>query len=198
MFKKYTQLTLAFSLVYIPYVVAGTVDSEQTEFAHIGWHQVSAPFGSFLLIRGDEGVCAVRFIEYHKGNDKKQPTIFSSGEESHSAQYEWFYQGDGSGDFSKSSVIRGIGHVSRGAVIGIGRLGFQSGDPYLTCGPIKTFWLQPSSISFAKKINCDKAIYELAPTKWQSINDVHLDSAQLNWYHCDEGRKSFRIPISEL
>ena len=198
MLKISIKSVLVFCMINCQFARAENVDSEQTDFAHIGWHQVSSPFGSFLLIHGKDGDCAVRFTEYHKGNDKQPSSIFSSGEESYSAQYEWFYQGDGSGDFNKPSTLRGIGKVTRGAIVGIGRLGFQTGNSYLTCGSIKTYWLQPSSISFSKKITCNSAIYELSPTKWQSIKDVHLDSPQLNWYRCDEGRKSFRIPINDL
>src|SRR5919197_343502 len=101
-------------------VAADPLPSDSTQFAWVYWHQVAAPFGRFLLIRGAKGQCAVRFTEYQRGHDAKPPTVFSSGEESHDARYEWFYQSDGSGDFTNRNVKHGTGRVSRGAVRGIG------------------------------------------------------------------------------
>jgi hypothetical protein len=46
-------------------VVADPLPPESTQFARVDWHQVAAPFGRFLLIRGAKGQCAVRFTEYH-------------------------------------------------------------------------------------------------------------------------------------
>jgi hypothetical protein len=179
-------------------LVADALSSEFTEFARIEWHQVAAPFGRFLLMRHAKGQCAVRFTEYHRSHDAKPPTVFSSGEESHDAGYEWFYQADGSGNFTSRTVERGIGRVSRGAVRGIGRLAWQSGDPYLKCGPLRTYWLPPSSVSFSEQVLCPNAAYELSPTGWQDISQVNTNHARLSWFRCDETRKSYRIPMADL
>jgi len=179
-------------------VVADPLPPDSTQFARVDWHQIAAPFGRFLLIRGAKGQCAVRFTEYQRGHDAKPQTVFSSGEESHDARYEWFYQGDGSGDFANRNVKRGTGRVSGGAVRGIGRFGFQSGNSYLKCGPLKTFWLPPSSISFSEQATCPTAAYELSPTSWRDISEINFNDTRLKWFRCDETRKSFHIPMDDL
>jgi hypothetical protein len=178
--------------------VADPQPPEFTEFARVDWHQVAAPFGRVLLIRGAKGQCAVRFAEYQRGHDAKPPTVFSSGEESHYASYEWSYQVDGTGDFTNRHATHGTGRVSRGAVRGIGRFGFQSGDPYLRCGPLKTFWLQPSNVSFSEQVLCQTPGYQLSPTGWRDISKVNANDVRLQWFECDEKRNSYRIPLRDL
>ena len=191
-------LLLLACLLASSFTVAAPLGTELTDFARVDWHQVAAPFGRFLLIRAAKDLCAVRFTEYHRGGDAKPPTVFSSGEESHYAQYEWFYQSDGSGAFISENVRRGTGRVSHGAVRGVGRFGFESGDPYLRCGPLKTFWLQPSSLSFSEQGTCQTTDYELSPTSWRDISKVDIKDPRLKWFQCDEKRKSYRIPIKDL
>jgi hypothetical protein len=166
--------------------------------ARVDWHQVGAPLGKFLLMRGDKGLCAIRFLDYQRGQDAQPPTVFNSGEESHVARYEWLYQGDGSGDITKDNVKRGKGRVSSGPLKGIGRLASQSGDPYVKCGPFVSYWLPPTSVSFSSSISCSRARYELAPTKWDEMSQVDIRDPRLKWFRCDENRKSFRITSEEL
>lgn len=157
---------------------------------------MAAPFGKFLLMRGDKGPCALRFVEYHRARDAKPPTVFNSGDESHLARYEWFYQREG--DFSKGKVKRGKGRASLGPLRGVGRLASQSGDPYVKCGPYLAYWLPPASVSFSGSTSCSRARHELAPTKWDEISRVNARDPRLKWFSCDENRKSLRIPMEEL
>jgi hypothetical protein len=58
-------------------------ESKLKTHALVTWYDVGAPLGRFLLIRRkDSNLCAIKFTEYHRGNDAKPPTVFSSGEES--------------------------------------------------------------------------------------------------------------------
>jgi hypothetical protein len=109
------------------------IEPSRIEYARVDWHQVSAPFGKFLLMRGAEGVCAVRFTDYHLGHDAKAPTMFNSGEETASAEYEWHFVAAGTGWFSSANVTHGKSRVSSGPLKGIGRLAFQSKNPILRC-----------------------------------------------------------------
>ena len=181
-----------------PFVLADPADRDIKTAARVDWHQVAAPFGKFLLMKGDKGLCALRFVEYHRGQDAKPPSVFNSGDESHFAQYEWFFQGDGSGDLGKQNVKTGKGRASVGALKGVGRLASQSGDPYVKCGPFIAYWLPPTSVSFSGGISCSRARYQLAPTKWQDIPELNPNEPSLKWFKCDESRKSFRIPIEQL
>lgn len=189
-------LLLLLSARFVP-AEPSAVDG-QPDLAKVDWHQVSAPSGRYLLIRGTKGACAVRFTEYHRGNDAKPPTLFSSGEESRSAQYQWFYQSEGTGRFTTQNATHGTGTVSDGPCQGIGRLCFQSGNPYFKCGPIRVLWLPSSSLSFSENATCKTAEYELSATPWSDISAVDITDGRLRWFKCDENRESFRIPMDDL
>lgn len=176
---------------------ADPVCDKASDSATIDWHQVSAPSGKFLLMKGSAGVCAIRFTKYEK-SEKVPPSIFSSGGETHKARYEWYFQGDGSSAFTNENAQHGTDEVSHGPMVGVGRAGYEKGDPYLKCGPFKTFWMQPTSVSFSSKVSCKEATLELSPTNWEEISQVRADDSKLKWYHCDEKRKSFTIPKEEL
>ena len=93
--------------------------------AMITWLDAGAPLGKFLLIRKEKDICAVRFTDAHRGHDAKPQTIFNSGGESFYAECEWFYQGDGSDDFSRNNVKRGHEKLVEKPLRGIGRLAFR-------------------------------------------------------------------------
>ena len=166
--------------------------------ARIDWHQASAPLGRILLIRNANDICAVRFTEFHRGHDAKPPTVFNSGAESLYAEYDWYCQVDGSGDFKKENITRGHGKLVERPLRGIGRLAFQAGKVKVKCGPFKLFWFYPTSISFSSSPSCDDSHVELAPTKWKEIEEVVASDSKLKWYRCDEHRESIYIPIDEL
>ena len=167
--------------------------------AMITWDDVGAPLGRFLLIRKEKDICAVRFTEAHRGHDEKPQTILSSGEESLYAKYDWYYQGDGSGNFTSTNVKSGHDDLVRRPLIGIGRLAFQTGDIYVKCGTFKLRWMFPDRVAFYSTgvIPADYGI-ELAPSKWTDINEVRVQDSRLKWYRYDETRKIIFIPVDEL
>lgn len=177
-----------------------TAEQRTQEAALITYQNASAPIGRFLLIRNGKDICAVRFTEFHRGRDKKPPTIFNSGEESLYAEYDWFYRGDGSGDFSKSDLKSGHNKLARKPLIGIGRFSMQfTGSTVVVCGPFKLGWKYPNQIGFhlsnSKK---DDVGNELAPTRWKEIFEVDSDNPHLNWYRFNEDRDFVVIPLDEL
>jgi hypothetical protein len=166
--------------------------------AKIDWHQVSAPFGRFLLIRKGSSTCAVRFTEFHRGNNSKPPTLFSSGDESHHAEYDWYWQADGSGDFRKQNVQSGHAKLIQKPLLGIGSFAFQTGIVHVRCGPFKLLWHYPVAVSFDVRGECSDERTELAPTVWKNIVDITGDDSRTRWYRCDETRESLLIPLDEL
>lgn len=170
------------------------------EAALITYHNASAPLGRFLLIRNGKDACAVRFTGFHRGHDAKPPTIFNSGEESLYAEYDWFYQGDGSGDFSKPNLKSGHSKLAEKPLLGIGRFSMRfTGSTVVVCGPLKLAWIYPIQVGFhlsnSKK---DDVGNELAPTRWKEISEVDSDNPHLNWYRFDENRDFVVIPLDEL
>jgi hypothetical protein len=176
-------------------IAEGIDENTLRTHALVTWYDVSAPAGKFLLIRRDASVCAIRFIDYQRGNDAKAPTLFSSGEESFYAKYECFCQGDGGGGFGDAT----IGELSKRPLWGIGRLAFQRGETNVRCGRFKLPWSYPTRVSFqpyGSKLG-DHGI-ELAPTRWTDIKDVNVNDNRLQWFHYDEGRKVTLIRSEDL
>jgi hypothetical protein len=164
----------------------------------VDWHQIVTPFQKILLIKQKERFGAVRFTAFHREDDAKQPSVTSEGRASEYAEYDWFYQGDGSGNFKKANAKQGHGKLVSNPLRGIGRFAFQTGTVYLECGKFKLFWLYPTSVSFPSEAGCTDTSLELAPTKWNRIEDVSVHDAKIKWYRCDESRKSFLIPVEDL
>ena len=167
--------------------------------AIVAWHQVSAPFGKFLLLRGRDGVCAIRFLKFSRREGARPPTAFHSGEERVSSVYQWHYLADAKGSFTSASVKHGSGTVADGPLVGIGRLAFRTEDGIVQCGPMRAAWLPPSSVSFFEKdVPCRNAPYALAPTRWQNLAEIDFKDKRLRWFQCEEDRETFPIPIGDL
>jgi hypothetical protein len=195
--------TLWTALILSSFVLEAAMGAEPLEevaktHARIDWHQIGAPLGRLLLIRKGASTCAVRFSEFHRGNNAKSPTVFNSGHESHHAEYDWYWQADGSGDFRRPNVQSGHGKLIQKPLQGIGRIAFQTGRVYVRCGPFKLLWHYPVSVSFDDKGGCENDITELAPTKWKETREVDIGDSSIRWYRCDEDRKSLLIPLDAL
>lgn len=167
-------------------------------YARIEGHQVGAPFGRFLLIRNGSNACAIRFAEFHRGYNAKAPTFFNSGDESHHAEYGWYWQSDGSGDFIKPNVRSGSRKLIQEPLLGIGRFAFQTGKIHVRCGPFKLLWRYPVSISFDSEGGCTDRDIELAPTPWGEATEIDIHDGRLKWYRCDEHRHSTLVPLDKL
>jgi hypothetical protein len=174
-------------------------ESHERVYATLTWDGAGAPLGRFLLIRKDKAVCAVRFTKVQRGHDAKPETTFNSGEESFSAEYDWYFQEDGSGDFTQPGVLSGHEQLARKPLKGIGRLAFQTGQIYVKCGTFdKLLWLYPTWVSFYGGSRRGDYGIELAPTKWTEIKEVNVHDPRLKWYRYDENRKPVDIPLDDL
>ncbi|MFZ2448261.1 MAG: hypothetical protein WAW37_18030 [Syntrophobacteraceae bacterium] len=165
--------------------------------AMIIWGYVYPPNGNFILIRKATNTCAVRFTESHRGGDQKPGTVFISGDESLYAEYDWFCQSDGSGDFTKSNVQSGHKQLTRKPLVGIGRFAFQTGNIKVQCGPFNLSWIYPSGIGFFGSQTPQDYGIELSPNKWKKIEEIDIHSP-IKWYRYDEHRKKIYIPETEL
>jgi hypothetical protein len=191
------------SMMTQPLLAEGPTHQEHPEqfvksHARIDWCQIVAPFERILLIRQGDRFGAVRFTEFHRGNDVKPPSASGKAKESDYAEYGWFYQCDGSGSFMKSNAKQGHGKLVDKPLRGIGRLAFQTGTVHVEFGHFKLFWLYPTSVSFSSEPACTDQSVELAPTKWTAIEDVSVRDSKTKWYRCAESRKSFLVPIEDL
>ncbi|KAF0218593.1 MAG: hypothetical protein FD174_2686 [Geobacteraceae bacterium] len=168
-------------------------------YATVTYGNASAPVGGFLLVRNGKDVCAVRFTEFHRGHDAKPSTVFNSGDETLYAEYDWYYQGDGSDDFTKSNVKSGHEKLKRGHMVGIGRFSFQLGTTAIACGPFSLAWIYPNNVAFNLTYSREGDVgNELAPTKWKDIFEIKVREPRLKWYRFDESRKDIFIPVDQL
>ncbi len=164
--------------------------------AYIATTGASAPIGRFLLVRRGEDVCAVRFTRMYRGNDAHSPSVFSSGDESLYADYEWYRPHSGS-DFSSLQLESGHGQVSSTAMVGLWRFAFGGGNRTVYCGPLPLRWIYPNNLGFRFMTDPPKE-YEMAPTKWQDVREVNPQDQRLKWYRYDESRLNVYIPIDAL
>jgi len=84
--------------------------------------------------------CAVKFTEAWQGKT----------EDDEYANYESYYQADGSRDLTKENVKVTKGHLVKRRYWGIGKLSFPVGRQNMDvrCGPIKMFWIGGGSVYF--------------------------------------------------
>jgi hypothetical protein len=180
----------------------GTVDplddKNAASNAMLTWFDVGAPLNHMLLIRRGEDACVVRFTAFQRGHDAKPSTAFNSGEESFSAEYDWFDPTTSAAGPGRPAYDTGHRSVSRRASAGIGRLAFAQGDSEIRCGHFRLAWFYPVRVGFNSKNSAKNIGIELAPTKWTKIEDVSFSNPAIRWYIADEARKPMLIPVDDL
>jgi hypothetical protein len=169
------------------------LETSTLRFARIGWSNASAPFKRILLIRDGEFLCAVRFVNFRRGGDKTTGSVWSSGDETLISAYEWYVlEHNNERARVKSS---GKATVKSTALSGIGRFVIAGGSENIRCGERKFGWDYPSGISFSQVPGSDM---KLAPTRWESAEDIKLDDPKLTWYPFDQKREPLRIRLENL
>ncbi len=149
-----------------------------------------SPPGRFLLVRKGLQHCALTFIETWVGEAPKDPY----------ARYKFYYQGDGSGDFSKGNV-KYEGREIHFRTVNWGGFHCAIGDPDVRCGPMRLVWASDFGTIVCFYSDDQKphdSGIELAPTKWTDISEVTIYNPSLKWYRYDKRRKPFYPAIDQL
>jgi len=94
--------------------------SEAERVAVVDKMSVGPARGRFLLVRGGKDMCAVRFLAWHRGRNARVSGLVWSEDDDTYAEYEWFYQGDGTGSLSAPTVQSGRGTAFFKAILGVG------------------------------------------------------------------------------
>ena len=167
---------------------------EKTPNVLIAPTAIVPPLGYFALVKLDNTYCAVKFIE--TGSSKEQDYRY--------AVFEWHYQGDGSGDFSRPSAQHGQDKATWKHIPFIGRLSFQTGNIGVDCGDVHISWGGGTGLSFRearKDQTTEDAIkrgIKIAPTKWTDVKEVNVSDKRLTWYGYDATRKDQSVPVESL
>jgi hypothetical protein len=169
---------------------------EKSPLALIAPTGIAPPLGYFALVKLDDTYCALKFDEV--AWSKEQDPLYRH------AIFEWHYQGDGSGDFSRPTARHGQGKATSRYVPFVGRLSFQTGNVGVDCGDIHLSWGGGTALSFRearKDQTTEEAIkrgIQIAPTKWTDIKDVNVFDKRLTWYGYDAKRKGQSVPVDSL
>ncbi len=149
---------------------------------YLGGAMVAGALGRILLIRKGSEFCALKFTNTWLG---RRP-----GE--HYTSYEYYYQGDGSGEFSKENVKSGKGEFFYpGRTVYLGHPSYLPGRvDTIRFGKIKIEWTYTTVVRFRGN--------EVAPTPWTSITEVNLKDPRIRWYRKDRGRERTTMHIDQL
>jgi len=149
----------------------------------LGRFGISMPLGRILLAKKKKKYCALKFTN----------TWLGKTEHDHYTSYEYYYQGDESGDFTKANVLSGTDELFWPKIESVGIFFRYQTDSKktITCGDFEFEWLFITYISFIKG--------ELAPTPWTSVKDINIRDPRIQWYRKDANRKrKWTVPIDKL
>jgi hypothetical protein len=139
------------------------------------------------MARKDNEYCALRIVEIWRPQElNKSYSII-----------ETYYQGDSSGDYSRTNVqyqIEKIRPPLPGGCIPVG-YHYWDFDP-IQCGSFYLYWTPKTLIYFPEKKELLGKI-ELAPTMWRHISEINLSDPRLKWYRYDDTSPHSIIPIKE-
>jgi hypothetical protein len=179
--------------------------NREATHAYISDALIFSPLGKFLLVREGAAACVVRFTAFHREGEEKKGTVFFSREPIRTAEAEWYFQGDGSFDFSKPSITSGKVSLRNMSSFGFGRLSFKpTATLGFSCGSISIGWFDGIYIDFTDENGHWDFEREIAPSKWADLKDVDFSNPRLIWtsqhkYQSErpEVKKRF-IPMEEL
>lgn len=141
----------------------------------IGPRYIHMPEGYFVLVRKGGAMGAIRLARI----TQSAPNV---GE----ATYESYFQGDGSGSFRNSNVIRRSGEIDIKPLKGISHsLMWQPGQDKLWVGKWWFSCLSPSLINMSSHFSEKDEGYEFAPTSARDVAEIDASNKALRWFRYD-------------
>ncbi|MBI5232972.1 MAG: hypothetical protein HY880_01315 [Deltaproteobacteria bacterium] len=154
-----------------------------TDEVLIGPGAVSMPLGKILLVRKGVQYCALKFIDTWLGETKHD----------HYTSYEFYYQGDGSGDFSGNKAVPGAGVLFFPRVRGfLGMPVIKEAKDIIECGDMKLKW------RYIAHVGSKEVEYAFAPTPWNSITEVNVHDARIRWHSKAINQQIITVHIDQL
>lgn len=192
------KLILPFLIVVAIFGIGTMVDANASELpnandVYITPNSIGMPLNRILLVRKDDDYCIVRFTRNWGKTDYDQHV-----------EYESYYQGDKSGNFSNKNVqYRKEEVYYKRPIFFIFGHGVAIGAKLnIHCGQIELWWSAGPFLAFVyfNRADQDQKDYgiELAPTPWTDIKEVDLKDPRVKWYRYDEIRERVFVPIDKL
>jgi len=151
----------------------------------VGFSWVSLPLNSILLIKTSGESCAIKFINFSRGNNKSTSSIFRSGDESFDATMEVLELSSG-----KIRIIE----LTKRPFYGLGKIGFSPSNNRIYCGNSEYIWQYPTSVVILPKDTKSK----FSPTYIENFDKVDFSSLPMHWYGYEEGRKIKVLPKDSI
>jgi hypothetical protein len=160
-------------------------DAPKVQFV-IGPSYVLMPEGVFILIRKGREIGAFRFSSIQKNADNNGKST-----------YESFFQGDESGSFVNSNVVRRTGEIEIKSMRGFHFFAWQPGQNKLLVGKWWFGCLSPNLVNMSTHFSEEDEGFEFAPTSAQKVTEIDPMDSGLKWFRYNADT-SVRIPVSNL
>ncbi len=122
-----------------------------------GQPAIQAAEGKFILVRGgDKDSCAI---------------VMRGGSDPNRAEYDAYYQPEGSGNFTAATVIATHASVHEGG---------DESDLYIRCGPFRVQWSAGNWLYWLGFKGL--ADFQIASTPWSRREDIRLSDPSLQWH----------------
>jgi hypothetical protein len=153
----------------------------------VGPYSLYAPEGYFVLVRKGREMGAFRLTGVKEGGTNGIGT----------SAYESYFQGDGSGSFVNSNVVRRSGEIEIRPMKGIHAFAWQPGQNRLRVGKWWFGCLANQLVNMAPGFSEKDAGYEFAPTSARSITEIDASDIGLRWFRFDVNNR-ISVPVAEL
>jgi hypothetical protein len=162
------------------------VDGSKAQF-DMGPYSVHMPEKFFVLVRKGREIGAIRLTKIKLDSD-------GNGE----SAYESYFQGDGSGSFMNSNVVKRSGEITSKPVRSITHtLSWEPGQHRLWVGKWWFGCMSPTLIPMSPHYSKKDEGFEFAPTSAQNITEIDASDKRLRWFRFDPDTR-ISVQVSDL
>jgi hypothetical protein len=153
----------------------------------MGPRYVHMPEKYFVLVRKGREIGAIQLTKI----EQNTPSLGNS-------TYESYFQGDGSGSFLNSNVVRRSGEIDiKPLRVVFHSLMWQPGPNKLWVGKWWFGCLSPSLINMSSHFSEKDQGYEFAPTSARKVAEIDVSDKRLKWFRYDPDAR-ITVPVSDL
>ena len=142
-----------------------------------GAESIQMPFGKLALVRNGDHLAAIKILR----------SVSRGAGYRNGAEYEYWYQGDGSHDLTKPNVEHGTGIVfAKYAATQVGppRYSLAGSQLNIEAGPLWVEWSQSNYVYARPRYGRTPPpipVVEITGTEWADVSEVDLAAPGLRW-----------------